>query len=85
MTSLGLDTSLILYWVAAYAQSHHLGEVVALKAAWKSVTLSLSFPPEFEKYGWTQSIAYVLKMCTLGSNISFQRLVMLNLVHDCQW
>lgn len=85
MTSLGLGTSLSLYLVAAYAWSHHLDEVVALKAAWKSVALSLRFSPECEQYGWTQSLAYVLKMHALGSNISFQRLVMLNLVHDCQW
>lgn len=71
MTSLGLGTSLILYLVAAYAWSHHLDEVVALKAAWSSVTLSLIFSPEYGKYGWTQSIAYVLKIHTLRSNIFF--------------
>lgn len=83
MTSLGLDTFLILYLVAVYAWTHHLDEAVALKTAWKSVTLTLSFSPEYEKYGWTQSVVYVLKVHTLGSNTFFQRLGMLNLVHDC--
>lgn len=71
MTSLGADTFLILYLVAAYAWTHHLDEVVAVKTAWKSMTLSLNFSPEYEEYGWTQSIQYVLKMHTLASNMYF--------------
>lgn len=55
MASLGLDTSLILYLVAAYACSHHLDEVVALKAAWKRVTLRLIFFPRIWRV-WLDTI-----------------------------